>query len=79
MQIGSTVVAVVRAEQNGGGSPAIVARWNPYTAMPACTYQSFTGVLANSHHLLKTSDGQVLFTYGDRAQTNRPTSRNDDQ
>jgi len=73
VQIGSTVVAVVRAEQNGGGSPAIVARWNPYTATPAFTYQSFTGVLANSHHLLKTSDGQVLFTYGDKAQTNRPT------
>jgi hypothetical protein len=73
VQFGSTVVAVVRAEQDGGGSPAIVIKWNPYTTTPAFTYQSFTGVLANSHHLLETASGQVLFTYGDKAQTNRPT------
>ncbi|MFD1147429.1 sialidase family protein [Saccharothrix hoggarensis] len=73
VQFGSTVVAVVRAEQDGGGSPAIVVRWNPYADTPTFAYQSFTGVLANSHHLLKTSAGQVLFTYGDRARTNRPT------
>ncbi|RKR86499.1 hypothetical protein BDK92_0729 [Micromonospora pisi] len=73
VQVGSTVVGVIRAEQDGGGSPAIVVRWNPYAATPAFTYQSFTGVLANSHHLLKTSTGQVLFTYGDKAQANRPT------
>lgn len=42
-------------------------------------HRSCTAHRAGSHHLLKTSDGQVLFTYGDRAQTNRPTSRNDDQ
>ncbi|MGM1060439.1 sialidase family protein [Saccharothrix sp. Mg75] len=73
VQFGSTVVAVVRSEQDGDGSPAIVARWNPYTATPAFTYQSFTGVLANSHHLLRTASGKVLFTYGDKAQTTRPT------
>jgi hypothetical protein len=73
VQSGSTVVAVVRAEQDGGGSPAIIAKWNPYTAAPTFTYQSFTGVLANSHHLLKTASGQVLFTYGDKAQAYRPT------
>ncbi|MDR6592231.1 sialidase family protein [Saccharothrix longispora] len=73
VQFGSTVVAVVRAEQDGGGSPAIVVRWNPYTATPAFAYQSFTGVLANSHHLLRTASGKVLFTYGDKAQANRPT------
>jgi hypothetical protein len=73
VQFGSTVVAVVRAEQDGGGSPAIIVKWNPYTTTPAFTYQSFTGVLANSHHLLKTAGGKVLFTYGDKAQVNRPT------
>lgn len=73
VQFGSTIVAVIRAEQDNGGSPAIVVKWNPYTATPAFTYQSFTGVLANSHHLLKTASGKVLFTYGDRAQANRPT------
>ncbi|WP_210407940.1 sialidase family protein [Allokutzneria sp. NRRL B-24872] len=74
VQYGDTVVAVVRAEQNGNGSPAIIARWNPYTAKPVFAYQSFTGVLANSHHLLKTASGKLLFTYGDRARTGRPTS-----
>ncbi|MEV6965130.1 sialidase family protein [Hamadaea sp. NPDC051192] len=73
VQFGSTVVAVVRAEQDGGGSPAIIVKWNPYTATPAFAYQSFTGVLANSHHLLKTASGKILFTYGDKAQTYRPT------
>lgn len=73
VQFGSMVIAVIRAQQDGGGSPAIIAKWNPYTATPAFTYQSFTGVLANSHHLLKTSSGMVLFTYGDKAQANRPT------
>jgi len=72
VQFGSTVIAVVRAEQNGG-SPAIIAKFNPYAATPTFSYQSFTGVLANSHHLLKTSSGQVLFTYGDKAQSVRPT------
>ncbi|MFB9905754.1 hypothetical protein [Allokutzneria oryzae] len=73
VQYGDTVVAVVRAEQDGGGSPAIIAKWNPYAATPAFTYQSFTGVLANSHHLLKTASGKLLFTYGDKAKTGRPT------
>jgi hypothetical protein len=73
VQFGSTIVAVVRAEQDNGGSPAIIVKWNPYTTTPAFTYQSFTGVLANSHHLLKTAGGKVLFTYGDKAQVNRPT------
>ncbi|WP_212754492.1 sialidase family protein [Nakamurella aerolata] len=73
VQFGSTVVCAVRAEQNGAGSPVIIARWNPYTAAPSYTFQSFTGVLANSHHLLKTSDGKVLFTYGDKSQSVRPT------
>jgi hypothetical protein len=73
VQFGSTVVGVVRAQQAGAGSPAIVVRWDPYTTAPAFTFQSFTGVLANSHHLLKTASGQVLFTYGDKAQAARPT------
>lgn len=73
VQFGSTVIAVVRSEQNGGGSPAIIAKFNPYAATPTFSYQSFTGVLANSHHLLKTSSGQLLFTYGDKAQSVRPT------
>lgn len=55
------------------GSPATIAKWNPYSAAPMFTYQSFTGVLANSHHVLKTASGQMLFTYGDRAQAYRPT------
>jgi hypothetical protein len=55
------------------GSPATIAKWNPYSAAPMFTYQSFTGVLANSHHVLKTASGQVLFSYGDRAQAYRPT------
>lgn len=73
VQFGNRIVAVVRAEQNGGGAPALVVWWDPYASTPSFTYQSFTGVLANSHHLLKTASGQVLFTYGDKAQTNRPT------
>lgn len=73
VQYGSTIVCVVRAEQDGGGSPAILAWWNAYATTPTFTYQSFTGVLANSHHLLKTSDGKILFTYGDKAQSGRPT------
>ncbi|SDN02534.1 sialidase/neuraminidase family protein [Allokutzneria albata] len=73
VQYGDTVVAVIRAQQDGNGSPAVVARWNPYTAKPEFAYQSFTGVLANSHHLLKTASGKLLFTYGDRAQASRPT------
>ncbi|MCK2242648.1 MULTISPECIES: hypothetical protein [unclassified Crossiella] len=73
VQYGNTVVTVVRSEQNGGGSPAIVVRWNPYTATPAYEYQSFSDVHANSHHLLKTASGRLLFTYGDRARTGRPT------
>ena len=73
VQFGNTVVAAIRSEQDGDGSAAIIAHWNPYVATPSFTYQSFTGVLANSHHLLKTASGKVLFTYGDKAQTNRPT------
>jgi hypothetical protein len=73
VQSGRTVVAVVRSQQDGGGSAAIIAKWDAYAAAPAYTFQSFAGVLANSHHLLKTASGQVLFTYGDKAQTNRPT------
>ena len=73
VQFGNTVVAAIRSEQDGDGSPVIIARWDAYAATPAYTFQSFTGVLANSHHLLKTAAGKVLFTYGDKAQTNRPT------
>lgn len=73
VQFGSTVIAVIRSEQDGNGSPAIIAKFDAYAAAPTFTYQSFTGVLANSHHLLKTSDGRVLFTYGDKAQSGRPT------
>lgn len=73
VQIGGTVVAAIRSEQDGNGSAVIIARWDAYAATPAYTFQSFTGVLANSHHLLKTASGEILFTYGDRAQANRPT------
>lgn len=73
VQFGNTIVCGVRAEQDGGGSPVIIAWWDAYVATPTYRYQSFTGVLANSHHLLKTSDGRVLFTYGDKAQARRPT------
>lgn len=73
VQFGDTVIAVIRAEQNGGGSPAIIARFDAYAAAPSFTYQSFTNVLANSHHLLKTHDNKVLFTYGDKSQARRPT------
>lgn len=74
VQFGGTVIAVIRAEQGpGGGSPAIIAKFDAYAASPTFSYQSFTGVLANSHHLLKTHDGKVLFTYGDKAQAARPT------
>ncbi|MCO1577592.1 glycoside hydrolase [Crossiella sp. SN42] len=79
VQYGDQVVAVVRAEQARPGveardpSPAIVVRWNPYTATPQYSYQSFSDVLASSHHLLKTASGKLLFTYGDRSRTGRPT------
>lgn len=73
VQFGDTIVCAVRAHQDGGGSPAIIAWWNAYAATPSYRYQYFTGVLASSHHLLKTSDGKVLFTYGDKAQARRPT------
>ena len=73
VQFGSTVVCAVRSQQDGDASPVIIVRWSAYQSTPSFVYQSFTGVLANSHHLLKTQDGRVLFTYGDKAQTNRPT------
>ncbi|WP_285472490.1 exo-alpha-sialidase [Actinoplanes sp. NBRC 101535] len=81
VQIGDTVVTAVRSENLDTAnpsyrhaSPVIIARWNAYAATPSYTFQSFTGVLASSHHLLKTSSGKVLFTYGNRASDGvRPT------
>ncbi|MEO1065352.1 MAG: exo-alpha-sialidase [Actinomycetota bacterium] len=71
VQVADTVIGVVRAEQNGNGSPAIVVKWDPYLATPNYSYQSLPSVIASSHHLLVTSCGNVLFTYGDRGATDR--------
>ncbi|MDQ2584107.1 hypothetical protein [Saccharothrix yanglingensis] len=49
VQFGSTVVAVVRAEQDGGGSPAIVVRWNPYTAPKSSSPSGGTLWVVESH------------------------------
>jgi hypothetical protein len=79
VQYGATVVAVVRHEQwlhtdtsSRIGAPALVVTWNPYADTPAFT-RSFWDVPANSDHLLKTSDGRLLFTFGDKRYANRPT------
>ena len=81
-----TVVGAIRAEQDapageqGPAVPAVIARWNPgVTGRPDFHFQLYTDpanttpVLASSHHLLKLANGQVLFTYGDRGQADRPT------
>jgi hypothetical protein len=80
VQYGDTVLAVVRHEQwpHGGtggklGAPALVVTWKAADATPAFTKSSWD-VPANSDHLLKTSDGRLLFTFGDKRFPNRPTS-----
>lgn len=73
VQFGQTIVCVVRASQDGKASPAIVTRWNAYSDSGTIQYQYFTGIRASSHHLLKTPDGKVLFTYGDGSSVYRPT------
>jgi hypothetical protein len=78
-QFGDTIVAVVRHERwlrtNSGdrlGAPARVITWNANAATPTFTRADWN-VQANSHHLLKTQDGRLLFTFGDRAVQYRPT------
>ncbi len=73
VQIGTTIVCVVRSQNGTDPSPATVVRWDAYSSAPTKSYQYFAGVLASSHHLLKTPDGKVLFTYGDRSRVERPT------
>lgn len=75
-QFGPTVVAVVRHERWSGtsrlGAPARVITWNADAATPTFTRADWN-VQANSHHLLRTADGRLLFTFGDRAVAYRPT------
>ncbi|MEU7873034.1 exo-alpha-sialidase [Dactylosporangium sp. NPDC049140] len=79
VQIGGTVVAAVRHEQNNGtvsnGQPVKVLKWNPYTFTGTQDYYDvqWLPVYASSHHLLKTSDNRVLFTFGDKGVALRPT------
>ena len=78
VQFGDTIVAAIRSETADGtggrvASPVVIGWWNAYADLPAYTFQSFSNVMASSHHLLKTSDGRVLFTYGDKSQQFRPT------
>jgi hypothetical protein len=78
-QFGGSVVAVVRHERwsrtNSGdrlGAPARVITWAADATTPTFTRADWN-VQANSHHLLRTADGRLLFTFGDRAVTYRPT------
>ncbi|MDG4825644.1 exo-alpha-sialidase [Asanoa sp. WMMD1127] len=79
VQIDGTVVAVVRHELNNGsvsnGAPAKVLKWNPYTFAGPQSYYDVQDlpVQASSHHLLVTQDKKVLFTFGDKAVSLRPT------
>jgi hypothetical protein len=79
VQYGDTIVAVVRHEQwlhsntaTRRGAGALVVTWSLSASTPVFT-KSYWDVQANSHHLLKTSDGRLLFTFGDKAVTYRPT------
>jgi hypothetical protein len=83
VRIDNTVVTVVRHELTkvtssgnvSNGAPAKVLKWNPYTFTGAAsdyTRQDFP-VWASSHHLLVTAEKKVLFTFGDKAVTARPT------
>lgn len=75
-QFDRTVIAVVRHERWSGtgrlGAPARVIAWDAGAAAPTFTRADWN-VQANSHHLLKTRDGRLLFTFGDRAVNYRPT------
>lgn len=87
VQIQTTVVAAVRVEcaptapgQRAGARAVVIAKWQADDDVTVPDFQPYrdpsTGnpVLASSHHLLKTSNDQILFTYGDRTnETDRPT------
>jgi hypothetical protein len=78
VQYGNTIVAVVRHQttphgsSTASGAPALVVTWDVTAATPTFT-TSYWDVPAISHHLLKTSDGRLLFTFGDTRVANRPT------
>jgi len=78
VQYGNTIVGVVRHQTTPHGSttstgaPALVVTWDVTAATPVFT-KSYWDVPAISHHLLKTSDGRLLFTFGDTGVTYRPT------
>ncbi|WP_433222249.1 sialidase family protein [Dactylosporangium sp. CS-047395] len=87
VQVGGVVIAAVRRELNNNsstnpisnGQPVKIMKWNPYTFTGTGSYydvQWLSGVWASSHHLLKVSGpsgDRVLFTFGDKAVTARPT------
>jgi hypothetical protein len=88
VQIGDTIVAAVRAEetlvtpppgQTGNHARAlVVARWDAHDDSTAATLERVhlggEPLLASSHHLLKTRQGKILLTYGNRyVYTRRPT------
>lgn len=76
VQFGGSIVAVVRHERVRSGThvgaAARIITWSASAATPTFT-KAYWNVQANSHHLLKTADGRLLFTYGDKAVENRPT------
>lgn len=79
VQYGDTLLAVVRHERwsrtdsgDRRAAPARVITWSASTDTPAFTRADWN-VQANSHHLLKTADGRLLFTFGNRGVTYRPT------
>lgn len=75
VQIGDWVVCMVRSDVIGdphGRLPSIHYWWRAYETNPTI-YKQTLNIKASSHHLLKTSDGKVLLTYGDGAITTRPT------